>query len=655
MKTMKLKVCLLICAITLFGFIHPFDLMAQIRTTVLPDAGFEERIEKVVNDIRLIDTHEHFSTEESVLQDSVFDFTHLFQQYIKDDLKSAGMSPTVFNMISNKNFSITDRWEMFKPFWDATRATGYGRIPLIAANDLYGIGDINDDTYLELSKRINDSMKPGWYKHVLKEKAGIDLSIVDVGHVQFDKDFYVHVERFDDFIYLFSASEIMGLGQTHGVEVNSLDDYVLALETAFQAGLEYNMVGVKSGLAYRRILKYDNVSKENAEEVFTKIVTRDSSLPRLSFESVKPLQDYMMHRVLDLADKHDLPVQLHTGLHAGNGNIITNSKPTHLNNLFHKYPDVEFCIFHSSYPYGGELSVLAKNFPNVFIDMCWTQVISPYYSERYLHEWLETVPANKIMAFGGDYQHVESVYAHSVMARRVVSKVLIEKVANGYITETEAIDIANRILRENAMEIFKLGGKSRDGSSLPALSEPGPMHDLWEMVKRDAGFIKNWMVIGPFDTDAEVHSPTVAPPGFEREYAPEKEIDFSKTYPGMNGEVEWKEVATRKSGMLDFNAIYYPNNGAIAYAYVEIESPDDRKALITLGSDDGARVWINRELVYSKHIWRGAVPDDELIDVQLKKGTNTLLVKVENRGAGWETIVRVVDPEGDLILSLPEQ
>ena len=651
MKTMKLKVCMLSCAITLIGFLYQPELKAQIRTTVLPDAGFEERIEKAVNDIRLIDTHEHLKTEEELLEESQFDFTHLFGAYLGVELKSAGMSPAIFSMVFNNNFSITDRWEMFKPFWYSIRNTGYGRVPLIAANDLFGIEDINDDTYLELSRRINDSMKPGWYKHVLKEKAGIDLSIVDVGQVQFNKDFYVHVERFDDFIYLFSASEIIGLGQPHGIEVKSLDDYVLALEKAFQSGLEREMVGVKSGLAYSRIIKYENVSKENAEEVFTKIVTRDSSLPRLSFESVKPLQDYMMHRVLDLADEHDLPFQIHTGLQSGNGGIITNTKPTHLNNLFHEYPDVKFCVFHGSYPYGGELSVLAKNFPNVFIDMCWAQIISPYYSERNLHEWLETVPANKIMAFGGDYPIVEGVYAHSVMARRVVAKVLINKVANGYMTEQEAIDIANRILRENAMEIFKLGGKSRDGSSLPALSEPGPMHDLWEMVKQDAGFIKNWMVIGPFDTETLVHSPTVAPPGFDKEYPPEKEIKFSKTYPGMNGDVSWREEATRKSGILDFNAIYYPNNGAIAYAYAEIESPDNRKTLITLGSDDGAKVWINKELVYSRHIWRGAVPDDEFLNVHLKKGTNTILVKVENRGAGWEMIVRVVDPEGELRIS----
>ncbi len=649
-----MNLLILSCTLILFGFINQSNLRAQIRTTVLPEAGFEKRIEKAVNDIRLIDTHEHFVMEKQVTANSNFDFTHLFQQYIKDDLISAGMSTSALKMVTGSVFSIADRWEIVKPFWYSMRTTGYGRVTIIAANDLFGISDINDDTYQELSKRINDSMKPGWYRHVLKDKAKIDISIIDWGfkpnrgHVKFDKEFYVHVERYDDFINVFSFSKIEKFGKEYGIEVKSLDDYIHTLEKAFQAGLEYEMVGIKSALAYKRIIQYDDVSKEKAEEVFTKILTRDISLPKLSFESVKPLQDYMMHRLLDLADKNDLPVQIHTGLQAGNGNTITNSNPTHLNNLFHEYPDIKFCIFHGSYPYGGELSVLAKTFPNVFIDMTWSEIISPYYSERYLHEWLETVPANKIMAFGGDYGTVEGAYAHSVMARRVVAKVLIEKVASGYITEEEAIDIANRILRENAMEIFKLGGKSRDRTNTSELSRHGLMHDLFEMVKQDTGFINNWMVIGPFDTEVTPQTPTEVTPGFIKKYPPEKEIKLSKTYSGKNGDVKWKKVKIEKNGLLDFNKIFNPYTGAIVYAYAEVESPNNRKAVITLGSDDGAKVWINGELVYNKTIWRGAVQDEELLDVNLKKGKNTILVKIENNIGGWGLIIRIVDPKNEL-------
>ena len=147
---------------------------------------------------------------------------------------------------------------------------------------------------------------------------------------------------------------------------------------------------------------------------------------------------------------------IHTGLQTGNGNIIENSKPTHLVNLFSEYPDVTFILYHGSFPYGGELTTIAKYFPNVCIDMCWMYVISPSYSERYLNEWIETVPASKIMGFGGDYLNVENAYGHLLMAKQVITRVLTSKVKEGYLSENEAINIARMILHDNAVRIFKL-------------------------------------------------------------------------------------------------------------------------------------------------------------------------------------------------------
>ena len=177
---------------------------------------------------------------------------------------------------------------------------------------------------------------------------------------------------------------------------------------------------------------------------------------------------------------------------------------------------------------------------------------------------------------------------------------------------------------------------------------PDYMKNLVEMAEQKTGFVNNWMVIGSFDTGAKGYFPDLAPPGFDKEYPPEKEIKFSKTYSGMNGDVQWKKAKTTKRGLLDFNEIYASNKGAIAYAYTEIESPDDRKVLITLGSDDGAKVWINGDLIFKKHIKRGAKPDEEFLDVQLKKGKNTVLVKLENFGGGWGIFLRVVDPKKEL-------
>jgi hypothetical protein len=99
---------------------------------------------------------------------------------------------------------------------------------------------------------------------------------------------------------------------------------------------------------------------------------------------------------------------------------------------------------------------LAKNFGCVWLDLCWLYIISPTAAARMLHEAIETLPSNKIFAFGGDFIIPEGAYGHSVMARRVVSRVLTEKVEDGYLSEDEAVALARRILRENAAEFFRL-------------------------------------------------------------------------------------------------------------------------------------------------------------------------------------------------------
>jgi hypothetical protein len=56
---------------------------------------------------------------------------------------------------------------------------------------------------------------------------------------------------------------------------------------------------------------------------------------------------------------------------------------------------------------------------------------------------------------------VEIAYAHAKMARQVVARVLSEKVAEDYMTEDEAVALAQRMLRDNPAVLFKLPLSSR--------------------------------------------------------------------------------------------------------------------------------------------------------------------------------------------------
>ena len=190
-----------------------------------------------------------------------------------------------------------------------------------------------------------------------------------------------------------------------------------------------------------------------------KIIDTHEHLPdwkEKSLNTGKNFQDYMLHFVLDIADKKKLIMQIHTGIQEGRGNILSNSNPELLSNLFLEYPNVTFDILHISYPYQNELTVLVKNFPNVFINMCWTHIISPNASVGSLLEWIDTVPLNKISAFGGDYAFVDAVYGHLQLAKENVARALSIKITEGLYNISKAKETAKMFFYTNPKTIYRL-------------------------------------------------------------------------------------------------------------------------------------------------------------------------------------------------------
>ena len=440
--------------LAMIGWITCF---AQVQVRSLPEPGIDNRIRNYIDQLKIVDTHEHLLNP-SRFKESDLDFMLLFRHYAADDYFSVGLPDKTYDALFSDSLTVIEKWRAFQPYWEMSFNTGYNRAGLLTADKLFGVKKIDETTVEELSQKIKQAYQTDWYDQVLRQKCNIDFVIVDYiqrdweNRTVGDPNMVRYVRKFDEFIWIDSKNDFDPLLKWNNQKIQTLDDLEAALHSAFNDALSQGFVGVKSTLAYIRSLHYANVDQAEALSVFNRIMNAPGTEP-LPFEEVKPLQDYMMHRVLDLAAARNMPVQLHTGLNSGN---IEIAKPTLLTNLFQEYPDVRFILFHGSYPYGGELSVLAKKFSNVYIDLCWLYIVSPSYSERYLHEWLETVPAAKIMAFGGDYMYVENVYSHLLMAREVLTKVLTDKVSSGYFSEEEAMKIARMLLHDNAVRIFNL-------------------------------------------------------------------------------------------------------------------------------------------------------------------------------------------------------
>ncbi len=439
---------------TLFLFTVPFLIQAQIRIYPPAKDGFEQRIRNYIDSIRVVDTHEHLMNPVGIAKSPMCDFTLLLHHYADDDIKSGGMQKTVFDgLLSDTSLTVMQKWNMIKPWWENSKNTAYNRVVLLTIKELFGIDKLDETTVEPISAKIKGVYKTDWFNYVIEEKCKADFVIVDGNDRSYgDPAKFRYVQRFG--YYGFSSKkDFENLARQNEMKIQSVDDLTASLEKDFQKALEKGFVAVKNGTAYSRSQFYDDVDKETAEKIFTKIQNSQNPLP---FDSVKPLSDYLWHRTIELARKYNKPIQIHTGLQAGDGNYIENSNPALLANLFLKYRDVKFILFHGGYPYGGELATLAKNFQNVYIDLCWLYIISPSYSERYLYEWLETVPASKIMAFGGDYHNIENVYGHLLFAKEIIANVLIEKVNDGYFSEDETFKIVKMMLHDNAVNLFEL-------------------------------------------------------------------------------------------------------------------------------------------------------------------------------------------------------
>jgi hypothetical protein len=106
--------------------------------------------------------------------------------------------------------------------------------------------------------------------------------------------------------------------------------------------------------------------------------------------------------------------------------------------------------------------MLGKTFPNVWLNLAWAHVISSELAMRAISEWLDMVPLNKVIAFGGDYgpRTVVLTCGHLAMARRNIVRVLAGRIAERQMTEGEARRILRLWFSENPRELYRLPSRN---------------------------------------------------------------------------------------------------------------------------------------------------------------------------------------------------
>jgi hypothetical protein len=112
---------------------------------------------------------------------------------------------------------------------------------------------------------------------------------------------------------------------------------------------------------------------------------------------------------------------------------------------------------------------------------------------------------------------------------------------------------------------------------------------------------------------------------------------MNASYTGAGGvAIRWKTYAPGKTGYVDLAQSIHPDDEpGVAYAYRVFEVDVDKTIQASMGSNDGVKLWLNGELLLSSKASRVARPGDESVVLQLKKGLNTVLLKIDQLGGGW--------------------
>ncbi len=431
-----------------------------------PDGRINRAIFKKVFETPLIDTHEHLMEEkdrlpgESKPRVDADDWSLLLSHYLDSDLVVAGLSGEAYDRFFSDKTDPVDKWKLIEPYWPAVKNTGYGQAVRIAMRRLYDVDDLSAATVKKVQDGYERTRKPGFYRRILCELGKIESCQVNSLGAPFgESDMPTLLMQDISILGMHVGPNFDGVGKPTGIEVRSLADWHRVIDWWFDKYGKY-AVAVKSQDAYHRDINYDQVPAEKVEGSFRKRLANDP----LTGDEKKALEDHLFWQAVNTATKHKLPVKLHTGYYAGQ-NYMPLERLSHnagsVTDVCRRSPETRFVFMHICYPHYEDLIAGAKHYANAYVDMCWSWIINPVAAKDFLKKCLVTIPANKILPFGGDYIPVEPVLGHATIARRGIALALSELVEEGWLTQSDAMDLIDPIMHNNARTIFSLAEKTR--------------------------------------------------------------------------------------------------------------------------------------------------------------------------------------------------
>lgn len=233
-----------------------------------------------------------------------------------------------------------------------------------------------------------------------------------------------------------------------------LGAYLDFVGAALEAWKRRGAAALKLGIAYERTLQFDDPSWEEAAAVYSE--GRQGTLD--SWARYKILQDVIARRVFLKAGEIGLPVHIHTGFGADARLKLADSNPLNLESVVAdlRYRNTRFVILHAGYPFWKELNPLLEK-RNVFVDFSAVNwMVFEDELAGILGGWLAYPGAAEKIMFGSDAGAPVFFWMAARNSRQALYRALAGLIDRGVITEDQAMLVAGKVMRDNALRIHNL-------------------------------------------------------------------------------------------------------------------------------------------------------------------------------------------------------
>lgn len=419
-----------------------------------------QSLREFITDEPIFDVHEHHMPE-GLLNRNVGLVDLLEQSYAGWAHARAFPSPDPSGGTLARASEST--WEKVREFVEDCGAATFVRNLVWAIRELYDLGDdwISESNWREVDRAIRERhADPAWVPEVL-DRAGIARIVTDpycdplMNAREKLGERYISVLRINALAFGWhpdsrdhNGNSAAGFAARLDVPIRSFEDYLDFLPRLLDTMPDRHQVALKNALAYDRTLDFNDVDETLARQAWGKL--SPSEIERKAFG------DVVIDRLCRLAGERNLPVQMHVGLA-----LIRGSHPLNSAGLIERHPATRFLLMHLAYPFSDDLFGMAFTYPNVWIDLTWSWLISPTRFKRALHEAIEVLCDESRLMLGGDNWHAEETYGSLTLVRRLVADVLEEKVSAGYFGDGDARRLARKILHDNGMDFFGTHQDSR--------------------------------------------------------------------------------------------------------------------------------------------------------------------------------------------------